>query len=201
MFVEIGNAKNTKKGWCTLDSELKNHMFKDGTIHLAWHAPDSFPFDDNSVELIYSSHFFEHLYWEDSFAVLKDCKRVLMKGKKLLIALPNAELYINAYVAKNKELLRLGHYDSYEEKEQDLDLPINIKSNARRINPSPDIFGFVDSIQYLLTNHNHRQLYDYDKIKRQVLSAGFSSCQLRDFDPGLDEKKHVEESFYVTATY
>ena len=49
------------------------------------------PFDDRSVESIYSSHLLEHLYLFDAQAVLGESRRVLAPGGVLRLALPDAE--------------------------------------------------------------------------------------------------------------
>ena len=38
------------------------------------------PFDDGSVDAVYSSHLFEHIYYSDAEAILQECHRVLKPG-------------------------------------------------------------------------------------------------------------------------
>ena len=49
------------------------------------------PYGDNSVDAIYSSHTFEHLYHTDALALMRECHRVLRPGGVLRLALPDAE--------------------------------------------------------------------------------------------------------------
>ena len=47
------------------------------------------PFEDNSVEEIYTSHVIEHFDFKEVFEVLKEWKRVLKEGGKLVIETPD----------------------------------------------------------------------------------------------------------------
>jgi predicted SAM-dependent methyltransferase len=47
------------------------------------------PFDDNSIEEIYSFHLIEHFDFHEAFVVLKEWYRVLQEGGKLYIETPD----------------------------------------------------------------------------------------------------------------
>ena len=57
-----------------------------------------FPFKDNSIEFIYTSHFLEHLSFNELNNLLSECYRVLKPDSKISIVVPNARLYIDAYI-------------------------------------------------------------------------------------------------------
>ena len=85
-------------GWVNLDV-LPLHEFakREGHKFLQWDARNKMPFEDNSVDLLYSSHFVEHLTYEEAEAFLHDCKRVMKKGATFRIAVPDLEILVNMY--------------------------------------------------------------------------------------------------------
>lgn len=65
------------------------------------------PFDDASVDAIWSSHFLEHLADVEVIPVLKECKRVLRPGGKLEICVPDL-LYVCKLFVRSVEEERWG---------------------------------------------------------------------------------------------
>ena len=51
-------------------------------------APDKLPFNDKSVDFIYCSHMIEHLYFKDTFNLIKEFDRVLKPYGILIIRSP-----------------------------------------------------------------------------------------------------------------
>lgn len=58
-------------------------------------------FEDNTVELIYSSHSFEYFDRQDVIAVLKEWRRVLKPGATLRLAVPDFDKLIEIYQKTN----------------------------------------------------------------------------------------------------
>lgn len=48
----------------------------------------NWPFEDNSVEMIHSSHFLEHLDGDEQITFMNECCRILRPGGVLLIIVP-----------------------------------------------------------------------------------------------------------------
>ena len=68
------------------------------------------PFDDGSVDAVYSSHFFEHIYYSDAGAILKECHRVLRPGGVLrLAALPDGEAWARELIESEDDAGEAGH--------------------------------------------------------------------------------------------
>ncbi len=61
------------------------------------------PFKDSSVDYIYSSHFFEHLYRKDGEMFLKECYRVCEKNGVIRICIPDLAYVIQLYLDGNEE--------------------------------------------------------------------------------------------------
>jgi predicted SAM-dependent methyltransferase len=54
------------------------------------------PLDDDTADIIYSSHFFEHLYRDDTERLLRDVRRVLKPGGVFRINVPDVTPWVEA---------------------------------------------------------------------------------------------------------
>jgi predicted SAM-dependent methyltransferase len=55
-------------------------------------AGDTLPFPDESIDFIYSEHFFEHLFLDESVSLLKECMRIMRPGAVIRTCVPDADL-------------------------------------------------------------------------------------------------------------
>lgn len=53
---------------------------------------DTLSFENDSFSFIYSEHFFEHLFLDESIELFRECYRILDNGGVLRIVLPDADL-------------------------------------------------------------------------------------------------------------
>ncbi len=223
--LELGNtAKMAKRGWMTLDICLENKTFLDNTVWVKWKAPSPIPLEDLTVSIIYTSHFLEHLYWDDAIRVLQESFRVLKNGASMKVCLPNAERIIHGYVVRHPgcfDFAKSPCQSTFVLKEEeeitykvDLISPINGKastvsdirealenqSNTRvkKVNPPLQIFSHIDAISHYLLSHDHKQLYDFEKLSKQAKFVGFSQCNKRPFESEIDNENQRFESFYAT---
>lgn len=73
-------------------------------------------FDDNSISLIFSNAFFEHLFKNQQLPLLKDCYRILEKeGLLIILGIPNFEIIARQYINKGKGIIgsRFDLYNVY----------------------------------------------------------------------------------------
>ena len=70
---------------------LESHLF------LYHDLSHSLPISENSVNFIYSSHFFEHLFKDDAAALLKSCARALKPGGIIRISIPDLAYAVSLY--------------------------------------------------------------------------------------------------------
>lgn len=82
MKLDIGCGSNKREGYEGVDL-----VALDGVDHVFDLCKD-FPFADNSVEAISTSHFLEHLKDMDSIHVLRESFRVLQPGGEIEIVVP-----------------------------------------------------------------------------------------------------------------
>ena len=69
--------------------------------HVTSHDIVSLPFEDNSCDVIYSSHVIEYFDRAEVVAVLKEWNRVLKPGGIIRLAVPNFEVMIKLYYCES----------------------------------------------------------------------------------------------------
>lgn len=88
--VNLGCGFTPFQGWQNLDILEHPEIIKhDLTTPL--------PYEDNSVDLIYSEHFFEHLDEVDGFTLLQDCYKKLKPNGTLRISMPSLDEVLKIY--------------------------------------------------------------------------------------------------------
>lgn len=89
--IDIGAGEQMgKHGWLTLDRNFSCDLY--------WDLIDGMPFPDSTVDSIYASHVLEHIPVHGLMGILRECNRSLKPGGSVSICVPNAKLYIEAYL-------------------------------------------------------------------------------------------------------
>lgn len=104
--VAIGesNDYNFPSDWIKID-----YIRADYNIDL--NSDYSLPFEDSSKSMIYSAHCIEHLTIEKSKYIFQECYRILEKGGKLRVEVPDAEKLIQMY--KDRDSQYLSHFHDF----------------------------------------------------------------------------------------
>ncbi len=91
ILLELGAGnKKGNGGWVTLDLTENCDIY--------WDLTKGLPFPDGTIAKIYSSHVFEHFSFRDGQHLFDECRRVLIPGGIFSICVPNARIYLEAYV-------------------------------------------------------------------------------------------------------
>lgn len=88
--LQIGCGSNELKGWLNTDLNTT-----DTIVYLD--AGRAFPIEDNTFDVIYNEHIFEHLTITQQINMLQESFRVLKEGGVLRTATPDVEFLINLY--------------------------------------------------------------------------------------------------------
>lgn len=174
--LNLACGTDHKEGFCNIDLGRRSDVFLD--------LRNKLPIKDNQIELIYSSHFVEHLNYSDLLYHFKECFRVLKAGGEYSICVPNFIGSLNCYIKKDYE-----HY-KLTDKMFPWDLPDKReKLPADYLDRSLHEFGI------------HLQFLDFEKIKAMLISAGFSEnkINLRDFDSKIDLQERKDFSIFISA--
>jgi predicted SAM-dependent methyltransferase len=88
--INLGCGPSIVVGWINLDRQpQRGAHFWDGSLGI--------PSGENTISLIYSEHFIEHLNLQDGFNLLRECVRVLCPGGIMRISTPNVQVLMRAY--------------------------------------------------------------------------------------------------------
>jgi predicted SAM-dependent methyltransferase len=171
IFLEVGSGdKHGTNGWVTVDITPGCDLY--------WDLRLGIPFPSGSISKIYSSHFLEHLSYGDGQKFLAECRRVLAPGGSVLICVPNARYYLEAYL--NGTTLDPGVWCTYK--------------------PAFNGTTAIDYVNYTAyMDGHHKYMFDPDNLLYRLTAAGLRNAQLRPFDPGLDLLDRDFESIYAQA--
>jgi len=170
IMLEVGaGEKKGNNGWTTLDLNNKCDIY--------WDLRDGIPFPKDSVSKIYSSHFLEHLTFKEGQLFLQECLRVLVPNGIFSICVPNACIYIEAYIKNEK------------------------KPDASKLYlPGYNNTTKIDHVNYIAyMDEHHKYMFDEENILYILTKAGFRDVKLRCFDNLLDLKERDFESIYAEA--
>jgi predicted SAM-dependent methyltransferase len=169
--IELGAGdRSGADGWITID--MTNHC------DIFWDLRRGIPFPTDSLSKIYSSHFLEHLLFREAQRFLDECRRALMPNGSFSICVPNARLYIDAYV--NGKSLDPAHFLAYEP----------ARNRTTRID-------YLNYIAYM--GGEHRYMFDEENLLFILKDRGFRNVRLRAFDPTIDMQERDFQSIYAEA--
>ncbi len=174
IFLEIGAGnKKGENGWLTIDMKRNCDIY--------WDLRKGIPFPNflnESISIIYSSHFFEHLSFKEGQKFLDECLRVLVPGGIFSICVPNDRIYIEAYLNSDLDKNQFfGHEPAY--------------NNTTKID-------YVNYTAYM--DGRHKYMFDEENLIHILTSKGFKNVHQRKFDPDIDLKERDFESIYAEAT-
>jgi SAM-dependent methyltransferase len=97
------------KGWIGIDCKTAYpYGNKEGRkgFDVNCNLLNGLPFQDNSVKRILVSHFLEHVTYNESLKLLKDCYRVLEPGGAVRIVVPDLDLFIDRFIEEDEAFFR-----------------------------------------------------------------------------------------------
>lgn len=121
----------------------------------SWPGPEilldlrkSLPLPDNTIDLIYSEDFIEHLELADGRRMLHECYRVLRPGGMMRLLTPNLRVLVEEYVERSPELLEWysHHYGTT---------------------------CFAEILNHGMRSWGHRFIYDDEMLMRELQAIGF----------------------------
>ena len=167
--LDVGAGDLDRPGWTTIDITDNCDLF--------WDLRNGIPFPSNSVEFVYSSHFLEHMPYEAGQAILKESLRVLKPGGTISICVPNARLYIDAYLG---------------------DTPLSADHNFWE--PALVSRSGIDLLNYVAyMGGAHACMFDEPSLVARLERVGFVETQTRPFDSSIDLPEREFESIYAEA--
>lgn len=185
--IQLGCGPNVRAGWLNVDYRPSGPLGYDpvqGFLNLDLRA--GLPLPDASAELIFSSHFFEHLRHEHAVGLMRECRRVLKPGGVARFQMPDYDKAFKAYVERDPVVLEncinkhgmLNHMPAYARQWGDL--------------ITRSIFEFYE----------HKYIWNAENLGIALRMVGFSQAEAVEPEPGLDTLTDLraDASFYMVAT-
>ncbi|HVE78194.1 MAG TPA: methyltransferase domain-containing protein [Gemmatimonadaceae bacterium] len=99
LWLNVGSGHRPLPGFVNIDINLARRpdMWLD--------VRNGLPFEDGTVDRIYSCHVLEHFYYDELTGVLRDFHRVLRPGGGMRLLVPSMEEAARAYLAGDASLL------------------------------------------------------------------------------------------------
>ena len=149
-------------GWRNFGSDWI-HIDGGDYDHLEYKDITKLPFDNETVDLIYSSHVLEYFDRDEVIDVLKEWKRVLRPGGTLRIAVPDFEsmcaLYIDRKITLDRILgpifgkMKMSNYTIYHKTTYDY----------KSLKEICDEIGFIDFNRYDWRETEHSMFDDHSQ--------------------------------------
>lgn len=127
-----------------------------GATFYNYNLVNGLPAAENSLEVIYTCHFLEHLSFSEGFGLLEACYRCLEPGGTLRLLVPDLELWIKNYLFNNKYF-----FDEYRSHFLNFDQHLYESNGAVLIG--------------MLHNWGHKSSYDYETLTMRLNRIGFKS--------------------------
>ena len=94
--LNLGPGTNWKRpGWTTMD------CYKKCDVNVDFRKKEPFPFEDNTISIIFTSHMLEHMDNEAGINIVNESYRVLKPGGILRIVVPDLAKALLAYEVKD----------------------------------------------------------------------------------------------------
>jgi predicted SAM-dependent methyltransferase len=170
--LNLGCGPNSKPGWVNIDLTADA-----ADLHLDLRRP--LPFADESAELVYGEHFFEHVdYPHGAHALLLECRRVLRPGGRIRLSVPNTEEVLRAYVAGD---------DEHFARSRELWHPAWCRTHLDQVN------------YHFRQDGEHQWAYDEETLRATLEAAGFHDVRRVSHDASIDSPERGG-SLIVEAT-
>ena len=175
--LNLGCGREYRGGWVNIDLRSDTDLQLD--------VREQLPFEDGSVAIVYSEHFFEHLEFpREATRLLKESFRVLEPGGKFSVGVPDAEEILVQYAQGQLPALM-------QEWAKD--------DNLQWVDPwiweTP-----MHAVNFVFRQDNeHKYSYDAETLIRVLEQAGFVGVARRDFQPDLDSEHRQDGTLYVDA--
>lgn len=189
------NIDSSWNAWLAKHSFLKRMIRVTGIIRkdllaIQWpknvllhNITKSLPFDNNSIDYIYSSHTLEHLYLNQAKNLLTECLRVLKPAGIIRIVVPDIKTFINEY--------RLSGTKSSEEWNTKGDILMN---QLQLRSPSSNHGNFISRFYNTINDtSSHKWMYDSESLTYWLRWTGFKKIKVKKlFDSKIKNIRNIE---------
>ncbi len=172
--IHLGCNTFVIPGWINLDVINITHP-----DYYKWDLRQGLPSNFNNIAAVNSEHFFEHLTFEESQQLMKDCYNRMKVGGVFYMALPNFRQLIERFIAND--------FDFF--------------SHVRHVAPHNQMMQYINDSLYQRDPHTgiaeHKQMFTVEYALFQLELAGFKDCKEVGFNPEFNKPDRRPYTFYV----
>lgn len=181
--VQLGCGNHILDDYINIDINDKADIY--------WDVRKSLPFDDNSIEKIFSEHFFEHLdYPTSANKVLEESYRILKDGGEIVIGVPDCDFPLNDIYNKNTKNMNIAKKKWYLKRKDVLD----------SMNTTLDYLNYVMRDQlYHSEYHPHYWGYNRENLVIMLKKHGFKKIEEWSIDKNIINPKREWGTLYIIA--
>ena len=213
-FLNVGAGKFNHKFWTNVDYGSEQYAkIQNEFVELNLIERPKFPFEDNSIELIYTSHTIEHITDESVINFIKESQRILKKGGVLRITCPDSNLLLNSVKFKVKDFWnwRMEWFlNKFEINSNEIELedflirelstarcrffensndplhPLEVREKMEKLEDNDFLQWIVEknSFDDKFANY-HINYWNFEKLKKMCIEAGFSNIYHSGFGQSL----------------
>lgn len=204
--LHLGCGRITPPDWINIDSSwnawLAKHLLlrkfikvtgiiNNDLLNITWgknillhDLTKKLPFNDNSIDYIYSSHTLEHLYLDQAKDLLDECFRVLKVSGVIRIIVPDLKLYISQYISGTSEEDNQWHTKADKFIDQ-----LQLRPTSSTIGNL--IFRFYNRLN---DTSSHKWMYDLQSLTFYLKKAGFVNIKAKKlFESKIKGIKKIEQ--------
>ncbi len=183
----------------------------------SWNLKKGIPWPDMSFDLVYHSHFLEHIPRRAAPGLLRECCRVLKPGGMIRISVPDLNDYISSY-HESYEALKKGDQGAFADHQKaimgmyDQFVRQEATGLTEQTNPLVRFLEGLFRASPEKTGERHQWMYDQHTLGTLLCESGFLNPRVMDYNTshlpewseyGLDQDgsgtEYKPESLYMEA--
>ena len=177
--LHLGCGRNILDGWINTDYNTAKFG---GSEYLD--VTKKFPYNNNSVDYIFSEHMIEHITYHEGKFMLEESFRVLKSGGKIRISTPDLKFLINLYTDNKTDLQK--KYIDY-----------SVNHSSYNVSIGTDTF----IINNFVRDWDHTFIYDEKTLKSLFESIGFFDVKsyliTETEDENLKNLEHITDEINI----
>jgi SAM-dependent methyltransferase len=188
MRVNLGCGSQVPKGWLNVDYALGARFAKKPfwrklnrklrLFELDWNERiylhdlrKEFPWDECTVDVVYSSHTLEHFSREDGRRFLAECHRVLRENGIIRVVVPDLMYHVSEYLEGR---VRADHFVE----------KLGVLYESRNSSLKSRLARFI--------HFPHKCMYDTSSLLETIIEAGFMASTREPFDSDIKDIGLIE---------
>lgn len=166
-------------------NDIKIYKHNIGGFVINHNVNDGLPFENESVKNLYSSHFIEHLSYEESRKFLKESFRILSPNNTIRIVCPDVSIWIEK-IYKNKDKKFFSEYKKSLDEEYWENYLYNQKDYLKTN---------IQVFNSMIYNWGHKWMWDFESLKIELEEVGFTNVKkCKHLEGNLYDLKNIENA-------